>query len=200
VTTKSVERTAEAIGDDIAQARATAEIDRAVQLDLPDHRRRADSHPLHPNGRHRRAGREGETAGQRRGKDRGSTGTHARSQAGLRVSPRPHGTKQGYPIRDPDSTTYTGAIETADAVWQDGSIVEAWQRGWSRAEKKVVIGDGAEWIWNLVTSTTSPAPMQIVDLYHARQHLWDVATHACYPHQQAAQKRLGQHSPKASAR
>ena len=56
--------------------------------------------------------------------------------------------KQGYPIRDPDSTTYTGAIETAEEF--DKRIhVEAWKRGWSRAKKKVVMGDGAEWIWNL---------------------------------------------------
>jgi hypothetical protein len=26
---------------------------------------------------------------------------------------------------------------------------EVWKRGWSHAEKKVVMGDGAEWIWNL---------------------------------------------------
>jgi len=39
-------------------------------------------------------------------------------------------------------------------------------RGWSRALKKVVIGDGAEWIWNLVALHFSDA-IQIVDLYHA---------------------------------
>jgi Uncharacterised protein family (UPF0236) len=38
----------------------------------------------------------------------------------------------------------------------------------------VVIGDGAEWIWNLVAEHF-PDAMQIVDLYHARQHLWEVA-------------------------
>jgi hypothetical protein len=25
--------------------------------------------------------------------------------------------------------------------------VEAFERGWDRAKKKVVLGDGAEWIW-----------------------------------------------------
>ena len=56
--------------------------------------------------------------------------------------------EEGYPIRDPDSTTYTGAIETAEEFGKR-IYLEAWNRGWSRAEKKVVIGDGAEWIWNI---------------------------------------------------
>jgi hypothetical protein len=56
--------------------------------------------------------------------------------------------EEGYALRDRDSTTYTGAIETAQEF---GKRIyrEAWNRGWSRAGKKVVMGDGAEWIWNL---------------------------------------------------
>ena len=56
--------------------------------------------------------------------------------------------------------------------------LEAWNRGWSRAAKKVVISDGAEWIRNLV-ETHFPGAIQIVDLYHARQHLWEVARALC---------------------
>ena len=56
--------------------------------------------------------------------------------------------RKATPIRDPDSTTYTGAIETAEEFGKR-IYLEAWKRGWSRAEKKVVMGDGAEWIWNL---------------------------------------------------
>jgi hypothetical protein len=37
-----------------------------------------------------------------------------------------------------------------------------------------VIGDGAEWIWNLADQHF-PGAIQIVDLYHARQHLWVLA-------------------------
>ena len=55
---------------------------------------------------------------------------------------------EGYAIRDPDSTTYAGAIETA-SQFGNRIYLEAWTRGWSRAEKKVVIADGAEWIWNI---------------------------------------------------
>lgn len=93
--------------------------------------------------------------------------------------------KEGYPIRDPDSTTYTGAIETADEFGKR-LYVEAWKRGWSRAQNKVVMGDGAEWIWNLAEQHF-PGAVQIVDLYHARQHLWDLAR-KLYPNDQAGQK------------
>ena len=63
---------------------------------------------------------------------------------------------------------------------------EACGRGWSRARKKVVIGDGAEWIWNLVALHFSEA-IQIVDLYHARQHLWEVVR-KLYPNNEEKQK------------
>jgi hypothetical protein len=47
----------------------------------------------------------------------------------------------GFPIRDPDSTTYAGAIETAEE-FGNRIYLETWKRGWSRAQKKVVMGDG----------------------------------------------------------
>jgi hypothetical protein len=40
----------------------------------------------------------------------------------------------GLPIRDPDSTTYTGAIETAEQFGKR-IYVEAWKRGWSRGKE-----------------------------------------------------------------
>ena len=48
------------------------------------------------------------------------------------------------------------------------------------------MGDGAEWIWNLVAEHF-PGAIQIVDLYHARQHLWEVARRL-YPHDEGHQK------------
>jgi hypothetical protein len=93
--------------------------------------------------------------------------------------------KQGYAVRAPDSTTYTGAIETAEEFGKR-LYLEAWNRGWSRAEKKVVMGDGAEWIWNLADQHF-PGAVQIVDLYHARQHLWDLAR-KLYPNDAVSQK------------
>jgi hypothetical protein len=93
--------------------------------------------------------------------------------------------KEGYAIRDPDSTTYTGAIETAEEFGKR-IYLEAWNRGWRRAEKKVVMGDGAEWIWNLA-DLHFPGALQIVDLYHSRQHLWDLARRL-YPSDPVNQK------------
>ena len=93
--------------------------------------------------------------------------------------------QEGYPIRDPDSTTYTGAIETAEEFGKR-IYLEAWKRGGSRALKKVVMGDGAEWIWTLA-ALHFPDAMQIVDLYHARQHLWEVAR-KLFPNDQGKQK------------
>ena len=65
--------------------------------------------------------------------------------------------------------------------------MEAWKRGWSRARKKVVLGDGAEWIWNLAQQQF-PGAIQIVDLYHARQHLWDLARQL-HPHDKVPRQR-----------
>ena len=66
-------------------------------------------------------------------------------------------------------------------------ILEAWKRGWSQAEKKVVMGDGADWIWNLA-GQYFPGAIHIVDLYHARQHLWDVAR-KLHPNDESTQNR-----------
>jgi hypothetical protein len=81
--------------------------------------------------------------------------------------------KEGFPIRDPDSTAYSGAMETAEEFGKR-IYLEACQRGWNSAVKKVVPGDGAEWIWNLA-DLHFPQAIQIVNLYHARQHLWELA-------------------------
>jgi hypothetical protein len=94
--------------------------------------------------------------------------------------------EEGYPIRDESSTTYVGAIESREQFGRR-LYAEAWQRGWARAEKKVVLGDGAEWIWNQV-SLHLPDATQIVDLYHAREHLWNLAA-KLYANDSPAQKR-----------
>src|SRR3989440_5493183 len=50
--------------------------------------------------------------------------------------------------------------------------------GLEQAQQVVVIGDGAPWIWHLAAEHF-PAAVQIVDLYHAKEHVWDVA-HAVF--------------------
>ena len=182
VTTKAVERTAEAIGENIA-AREQEEIQRAVQLDLPMVLGQAvpilyiqmDGTGV-PVVQKETVGRQGKTDGQP---------AHTREVKLGCVFTQTAWDQEGYPIRDSDSTTYTGAIETAEEFGKR-IYVEAWKRGWSRAEKKVVMGDGAEWIWNLA-GQHFPGAVQIVDLYHARQHLWELARRL-HPNDEVSQK------------
>jgi hypothetical protein len=77
--------------------------------------------------------------------------------------------EQGYPMRDEDSTTYVGAIETAEA-FGPRIHAEAVRRGLRQAHKVVVLGDGAPWIWG-IAAQYFPWAIEIVDLYHAREHL-----------------------------
>jgi hypothetical protein len=183
VTTKAVERTAEAIGADIA-AREQDEIHRAAQLDLPI----VIGKPIPvvylqldgtgvPVVKKETLGRAGKTDGQP---------AHTREAKLGSVFTQTTWDEEGFALRDPGSTTYVGAIETAQEFGLR-LYLEACQRGWNRAEKKVVIGDGAEWIWN-IAEQHFPGAIQIVDLYHARQHLWELAR-KLFPNQQAEQER-----------
>lgn len=81
--------------------------------------------------------------------------------------------KNGYPIRDEASTSYVGAIETAE-MFGDRIYAEAMFRGLERVQRLCLIGDGAPWIWNIADEQFYGA-IQIIDLYHAREHYWNVA-------------------------
>jgi hypothetical protein len=81
--------------------------------------------------------------------------------------------EKGYAVRDDDSTTYVGAIETAE-LFGGRIYAEAVRRGMARAEKVIILGDGAKWIWG-IADEHFPGAIQIVDLYHAREHLAKVA-------------------------
>jgi hypothetical protein len=85
--------------------------------------------------------------------------------------------QEGRPIRDEQSTSYIGAIETADE-FAKRLYKEAKRRGMDRAGEVCVIGDGALWIWNIADEHFYGA-CQIVDLYHAREHYW-TAARACF--------------------
>jgi len=77
--------------------------------------------------------------------------------------------EEGYPIRDPETTTFVGAIETAERFgWR--IYGEARRRGLARARLVVVLGDGAEWVKNLA-EMHFPQAISIIDLYHAREHV-----------------------------
>jgi hypothetical protein len=80
---------------------------------------------------------------------------------------------EGYAVRDEDSTTYVGAIEKAEECG-NRIYAEAVRRGIAQAQKIIFLGDGAKWIWG-IADEHFPGAIQIVDLYHAREHLTKVA-------------------------
>ncbi|MBI2892851.1 MAG: ISKra4 family transposase [Deltaproteobacteria bacterium] len=90
--------------------------------------------------------------------------------------------EEGTPVRDEGSVTYSAAIESAASKDTDEepsafaarAMREATRRGFDRAERRAVLGDGAPWIWN-VANDHFPEALQIVDRFHAKQHLSDVA-------------------------
>jgi len=81
--------------------------------------------------------------------------------------------KDGYAVRDENSTTYVGSIETAEEL---GKRIyrEAINRGIERATKICMLGDAAAWIGN-IAQEHFPGAIQIVDQYHAREHYWNVS-------------------------
>ena len=86
------------------------------------------------------------------------------------------------PVRDEGSVTYSAAIESAatpdtasqrsefsERVWR-----EATRRRFTQVARPVVLGDGAPWIWN-VADELFPQARQIVDRFHAQEHLSNLA-------------------------
>ena len=90
--------------------------------------------------------------------------------------------KAGHPVRDPGSATYNAAIETIATRDTDPEPApfarrirrEAERRGFDTATRRVVLGDGAPWIWNFADEHF-PDATQIVDIFHAKGHLFEVA-------------------------
>jgi hypothetical protein len=78
----------------------------------------------------------------------------------------------GFPVRDDDSTTFVGAIESSE-TFGERIYAEAKRRGLAAAKKVVIIADGARYNWE-IASLHFPEAIQIVDLYHARQHLYSL--------------------------
>jgi len=182
VSTKSVERQAEQIGAQIVQLEQT-EIQRSIQLQLPIPQGDtiavmyveidATGIPVVKKEIQDRIGKvEGQPAHTREVK-LGCVFTS------VGVDPA------GRPIRDQASTTHTGAIETA-GEFARRIYREAYQRGWPRARIKVVLGDGAIWIWNLAAEQF-PGAILIADFYHACEHLHKVSRWL-YPGDEAARR------------
>jgi hypothetical protein len=99
--------------------------------------------------------------------------------------------EEGYPVRDPGSTSYLATFEPV-AAFAPMVKAAAIERGHDQIRQTIILGDGAKWIWNLA-NTKLPAATQIVDLYHAREHLTDLAGLLAFllpdPDQWLAQRR-----------
>jgi hypothetical protein len=180
VTAKTVERMSEAIGADIA-AREQAEIQKALQLELPA----AAGPPIPvlyveldgtgvPVVAKETEGREGRQEGKP---------PHTREAKMGCVFTQTTVDEEGYAVRDPASTTCLGGIQTSTEFGR-ALYTEAYRRGWSRAVHRVFLADGQHYNWN-IAQEHFPGAVQIVDLYHAREHVWELGA-KLYPSDKAA--------------
>ena len=88
----------------------------------------------------------------------------------------------GRPTRDPGSVSYTAAIESAETKPTAKTLSpfaqrverEARRSGFTAATRQVIIGDGAAWLWN-IASECFPNAIQILDQFHAKEHVHEVA-------------------------
>ena len=89
--------------------------------------------------------------------------------------------KEGKPVRDPASITYSAAIESAairDTSPELSDFAarvqrEASRRGFTEAPRQVVLGDGSTWIWNTACELF-PQATPVLDRFHAKEHLGEV--------------------------
>lgn len=88
----------------------------------------------------------------------------------------------GRAVRDEGSVSYSAAIESAAMRDTDEKLSEfaervsreALRRGFDQAKRRVVIGDGAQWIWNLA-GELFPDAIQIVDRFHVKENIFKLA-------------------------
>lgn len=169
---KQVERTAEALGDRVAE----------------DERRQVEPERLEPDAPTLYLGLDGTGVPMRPAELLDRPGKASDGSAKTRevklcvIWTAETRDAEGHPMRDPGSATYTAAIESAatpDAAAELSPFAqrverEAQRRSFSQAQRQVVLGDGAPWIWNL-TDEHFPQAIQIVDRFHAKEKLSTVA-------------------------
>jgi hypothetical protein len=85
---------------------------------------------------------------------------------------------EGRPVTDPGSSTYAATFDGKDAL---ARLVKAeyLRRGGEHHRQVVALGDGAAWIWTMAADLY-PHATCIVDVYHAREHLHDLAAHLAF--------------------
>jgi hypothetical protein len=84
----------------------------------------------------------------------------------------------GRPVMDPGSSTYVATFDGKDALAELAGA-EYLRRGGEHFRQVVALGDGAAWIWTMAEALY-PHATHIVDIYHAREHLHDLANHLAF--------------------
>ncbi len=165
VGTKHVQRSAEALGRQLATVERQAPL-APVPPPAPTMYLGVDGTGLPV--------RSSETAGRTSKQPDGSARTR---EAKLVVWTAESRDEEGRPVRDPGSVSYTAAIESAasrdtdpdPSAFAQRMRREAERRGFPLARRRVILGDGASWIWRIATEDY-PGAIQIVNLWHAKQN------------------------------
>jgi hypothetical protein len=120
--------------------------------------------------------RASETEGRQGKADDGKAGTREVKLARLFTVSRLD--DDGKPVMDPGSSTYVATFGGKDAL---AGLVEAeyLRRGGGHHRQVVALGDGAAWIWTMA-GALYPQATHITDIYHAREHLTDLASHLAF--------------------
>jgi hypothetical protein len=177
VSAKTTERSAEASG---AAARAAAEAESAAIrgrriVPLPPAGPVPDMLYVEVDGTGVPV-RAAETEGRRGKGEDGSAGTREVKLARLFTVSRLG--DDGRPATDPGSSSYVATFDGKDAL---APLVQAeyLRRGGGHHRQVVALGDGAAWIWTMA-GDLYPHATHIVDIYHAREHLHDLAAHLAF--------------------
>ena len=120
--------------------------------------------------------RASETASRQGRSEDGTAGTREVKLARLFTVSRLD--EDGRPVMDRDSSTYAFSFDGKDAL---ARLVKAeyLRRGGEHHRQVVAIGDGAAWIWGMAEDLY-PHATHITDIYHAREHLHDLAAHLAF--------------------
>ena len=81
--------------------------------------------------------------------------------------------EEGFPIRDEDSTTFVAGLESS-TFFGERLYREAVLRGVEQARTVVVLTDGAAYN-KTIAQTHFQGAIHVIDLYHAREHLHELA-------------------------
>lgn len=84
-------------------------------------------------------------------------------------------------------TRYVGTTEDSQAFGRR-LYVEALKQGLEKAKEVVVLADGGAWIWNEAETWLPKDRIEIIDFFHAKEKLWEIANMV-----------YGEGSPKAAA-